>query len=164
MFNLHHLDVHLRCMHIRKQVGLRPHACVISEDAEFLADVPSDLAELYSVVAQSTVRELLDIDDDRYRAVLSAPAGSANSGLLCQQTLEYLHRTYPDRFVYADFTSVDRVAVDDEGAVVHADGHRVTAGRVVLCTNGFVDHVVEDVAGSPCGSPTTRRSPGGSPT
>jgi glycine/D-amino acid oxidase-like deaminating enzyme len=51
--------------------------------------------------------------------------------------------------VYADFTNVDRVVVDEKGAVVHAGGHRVTASQVVLCTNGFVDHVVEDGAASP---------------
>jgi glycine/D-amino acid oxidase-like deaminating enzyme len=136
-------------MKIREQTGLRPHACVVSEDAEFLADIPAELAGLYSVVPQSTVRELLGIDDDRYRAVLSAPAGSANSGLLCQQALDYLRRTHPDRFVYADCTNVDRVVVKEEDVVVYAGGHRVTAGHVVLCTNGFVDHVVEDGAGSP---------------
>jgi glycine/D-amino acid oxidase-like deaminating enzyme len=62
--------------------------------------------------------------------------------------LEHLHRTYPDRFLYADFTNVERVVVGEENAVVHAGGHRVPASRVVLCTNGFVDHEVADTAGS----------------
>jgi glycine/D-amino acid oxidase-like deaminating enzyme len=149
MFNRHHVDVHLRCMQIRDQSGLRPHACVISEDAEFLPDIPAGLAEFHSVVPQATVRELLDVEDDRYTAVLSAPAGSANSGLLCQQALGYLQRAHADRFVYADCTNVDRVVVDQERVMVNAGGHRVTAGHVVLCTNGFVDHVVTDGAGSP---------------
>jgi glycine/D-amino acid oxidase-like deaminating enzyme len=148
MFNLHHLDVHLRCQRIRRQAGLPPQACVVSEDADFLDDLPREFAGLYSVVAQSTVQALLEVDDDRYRAVLSAPAGSANSGLLCQQMLQHLLRTYPDRFAYVDCTNVDRIVVDDTRVVVHAAGHRVHAGRVVLCTNGFVDHVVEDAAGS----------------
>lgn len=149
MFNLHHVDVHLRSMAIREQAGLRPHACVVSEDAEFLADVPPRLTPLYSVVPQATVRELLDIEDDRYRGVLSAPAGSANSALLCQQVLGHLLRTYSERFTYADCSNVERVVVDDRTATVAAAGHRVRAGRVVLCTNGFVDHVVENGAGSP---------------
>ena len=149
MFNRHHLDVHLRSLQVREQTGLRPLSCIVSEDADFLADIPAELAGLYSVVPQATVRELLEVDDDQYRAVLSAPEGSANSGLLCQQVLGYLERTYPDRFVYADCTNVERVAVGEGHAVVRAGGHRVTAGHVVLCTNGFVDHVVEDGAGSP---------------
>ncbi len=149
MFNRHHLEVHLRCMSIRERGGLRQQTCVVSEDADYLADLPAEFARLYSVVPQSRVRELLEVDDDRYSAVLTARAGTANSGLLCQQVLANLIRTHGERFLYADCTNVDRVVVDEEGVVVHADGHRVTASHVALCTNGFVDHRIEDAAGSP---------------
>ena len=101
------------------------------------------------MVPQARVRELLEVDDDRYRAVLSGPAGCSNSALLCQQVLGHLRWKYADRFVYADRTDVERLVVDDGRVVVHAGPRRVTAGHVVLCTNGFVDHAVEDTAGSP---------------
>jgi len=149
MFNRNHLEVHLRCMSIRERAGLRQQTCVVSEDAEYLADLPAEFAGLYSVVPRSRVRELLEVADDGYSAVLSASAGAANSALLCQQVLAQLRRTHAERFVYADSTNVDRVVVDDHGVVVHAGGHRVTAGHVALCTNGFVDHRIEDAAGSP---------------
>ena len=149
MFNRHHLEVHLRCMLIREQAGLRPQGCVVSEEAEFLAELPAEFNRLYSVVPQARVRELLEVDDDRYRAVLSNRAGSTNSGLLCQQVLAHLEWKYADRFVYADRTNVERVVVGEDSVSVYAGGHRVTAGHVVLCTNGFVDHVVEDAAGLP---------------
>jgi glycine/D-amino acid oxidase-like deaminating enzyme len=136
-------------MSIRERGGLRQQTCVVSEDADYLAELPGDFARLYSVVPQSRVRELLEVDDDRYSAVLTARAGVANSGLLCQQVLAHLIRTHGDRFLYADCTNVDRVVVDDEGVVVHAGGRRVTATHVALCTNGFVDHRIEDAAGSP---------------
>ncbi len=42
---------------------------------------------------------------------------------------------------------MDRVVVRDGSVVLHAGGHTVAASRVVMCTNGFVDHVVEDQAG-----------------
>jgi len=149
MFNRHHLEVHLRCLLIREQAGLPPQTCVISEEAEFLTELPAEFSGLYSVVPQSQVRELLEVDDDRYRAVLSALAGCASSCMLCQEVLGHLQRKYGGRFVYADCTNVERVVVGDDRATVHARGHRVTAGHVVLCTNGFVDHLVEDPAGSP---------------
>ena len=148
MFNEHHLDVHLRCLLVRREQGLPPQQCIVSEDAEFLARLPDTFAGLYTVVPQSDIRQLLEVDDERYRAVLSAPAGCSNSGLLCQQTLAYLRGAYRDRFSYADCTNVERIVVDGETAVVHAGGYRVGAGRVVLCTNGFVDHHVEDTAGA----------------
>jgi glycine/D-amino acid oxidase-like deaminating enzyme len=149
MFNELHLDVHLRCLLVRRDEGLRQHTCVVSEDAEFLPELRGAFAGLYSVVPQSEIRELLEVNDDRYRAVLSAPAGCSNSGLLCQQVLAYLRSAYPGRFSYADHTNVERVVVEDDAVVVHAGGCRVRAAHVVFCTNGFVDHRVEDTAGSP---------------
>jgi glycine/D-amino acid oxidase-like deaminating enzyme len=149
MFNSHHLEVHLRCMEIRRRAGLPPQAVVVSEEAEFLDELPAELAGLYSVVPQERVRELLEVDDDRYRAVLSEPAGCSNSAVLCQQVLGFLQSKYADRFAYADRTNVDRLVVGADRVVVHAGPHRVSAGHAVLCTNGFVDHLVEDIHGSP---------------
>ena len=80
MFNLHHLQVHLRSNLIRRQGGLRVETCVVSEDAEFRAQIPAEFAGLYTVVPQARVRELLETDDDRYRAVLSDRKGCVNSG------------------------------------------------------------------------------------
>jgi len=129
-----------------------------SSDAEFLAEIPAQFAGLYEVVPQARIRELLETDDDRYRAVLSDFKGCANAGLFVQQVLAWLERTYPDRLRYVDETLVERVVVGGEtgseprgggGVVVHARGHQVSAGHVVLCTNGFTDHVIEDELGVP---------------
>jgi glycine/D-amino acid oxidase-like deaminating enzyme len=148
MFNLHQLQVHLTGKLMRSQAFLRPQECLVSADAEFLSAIPAQFAGLYTVVPQSRIQELLEVDDDRYRAVIMARAGAANSGLLAQQVLAYLQQRYPGRFAYADCTNVDRVVVGDDRAVVHAGGREVRAGHVVLCTNGFVDHTVQDAAGS----------------
>jgi glycine/D-amino acid oxidase-like deaminating enzyme len=149
MFSLHQLQVHLTSKLIRQQGGLRPQECVVSEDAEFLSEIPAQFAGLYTVVPQRQIRELIEVDDDRYRAVLMARAGCANSGVLSQQVLAHLQQQHPERFRYADCTNVERVVVGDDRAVVHAGDRQVGAGHVVLCTNGFVDHTVQDTAGSP---------------
>jgi len=44
---------------------------------------------------------------------------------------------------------VQRIVLHDGWAEVQVGDHRVRAKRVVLCTNGFVDHVVENRAGPP---------------
>jgi glycine/D-amino acid oxidase-like deaminating enzyme len=147
MFALNHLQVHLRNNLLRRQGGLREESCVVSEEADFLGQIPPEFASLYTVVPQARVRELLETHDDRYRAVLSDRKGCANSGALVQQVLSYLEQRYPDRFRFVDHTLVDRVTVDAEGAVVNARGHSVSASRVVMCTNGFVDHIIEDQDG-----------------
>jgi glycine/D-amino acid oxidase-like deaminating enzyme len=151
MFNLHHLQVHLANNLIRRDNGWRTETCVVSEAAAFRDQIPVEFGGLYDVVSQARVRELLEIDDDRYCAVLSDVKGCANSGLLSQQALGYLRRRHAGRFTFVDHTDVTSIAVGASGAVLRAGGHDVSARYVALCTNGFVDHAVHDAAGSPIG-------------
>jgi glycine/D-amino acid oxidase-like deaminating enzyme len=151
MLSLNHVQVHLRNNLVRKQGGIRTETCLVSDEAEFLHDIPAEFDGLYSVVPQARIRELLETDDDSYRAVLSDRKGCANSGMLVQQVLAHLEREHPERFMYADSTYVERIVVGDAGIAVEARGHTVHAQSVVLCTNGFVDHTVVDDTGAPVG-------------
>ena len=128
MFNLSQLQVHLTSKLIRRQGGLRPQECLVSADAEFLPEIPARFDGLYTVVPQDRVRESIEVDDDRYRAVLTARAGCANSGLLAQQVLADMQQRHPDRFRYADCTNVERVVIGDDRALVHAAGRRCAPG------------------------------------
>lgn len=160
MFNLHHLQVHLANNLIRREHGWRTETCVVSETAEFRNQIPVEFDGLYDVVPQARVRDLLEIDDDRYCAVLSDLKGCANSGLLSQQALEYLKRRHAGRFTFVDHTDVTSIAVGQNGAVLRAGGHNVSARYVALCTNGFVEHTVLDMAGSPIDLATDQRITG----
>ena len=160
MFALNHVQVHLRNNLLRREGGLRAESCVVSEEAEFLHQISAEFASLYSVVPQAHVRELLETRDDRYRAVLSDTKGCANGAALVQQVLAYLERRYSDRFRFVDHTRVDRVVVGEDGVAVEARGHAVAASAAVLCTNGFVDHVVQDRVGRPISLATDQRVTG----
>lgn len=149
MFSRNHLDVHLRNALIRRRGGLRPESCLVSEDAEFLRDLPPEFDGLYEAVPQTRIRELLETADDRYRAVLSDLKGCANAGLFVQGVLDHLERAYPGRFRYVDHTFVDNVVVGPSEVTIGAADHVVRAERVVLCTNGFTDHRVMDEAREP---------------
>jgi glycine/D-amino acid oxidase-like deaminating enzyme len=149
MFNLHQVLVHLRSNQVRRKGGLRLETCVLSEQAEFVSQIPPEFAGLYSVVPQARIREMLETRDDRYQAVLSGGKGCANGGALVQQVLAYMEMRYPDRFQFVDHTGVNRVVIAADEAVIHARGLSVTASQVVLCTNGYVDHDVQDQSGKP---------------
>jgi glycine/D-amino acid oxidase-like deaminating enzyme len=149
MFNLHHLEVHLRNNLIRRRGGWRTEGCFVSDTAEFRDQIPAEFEGLYKVVPQARIAELLEIADDRYCAVLSDRKGCANSGLLAQQVLGHLERSHAGRFRFVDHTDVTRLTVGGERAILRAGDHEVTAGRVVLCTNGFVDYAVVDEARTP---------------
>ena len=149
MFNLHHLQVHLGNNRIRRENGWRTERCAVSEAAPFREQIPAEFDGLYDVVPQARVRDLLEIDDDGYCAVLSDLKGCANSGLVAQQALDYLKRRHADRFTFVDHTDVTRITVSEDGAVLRAGGHNASARYVALCTNGFIDHTVLDTDGSP---------------
>jgi glycine/D-amino acid oxidase-like deaminating enzyme len=147
MFTLDHLMVHLRTIRLRQQGGLESPTCIVAEDAPFLAMIPDEFADLYSVVPADQVRTLLGTGDPRYCAATSDRKGCANGALVVQQVLDHLLQRYPERLTFAEETAVDRVRLGQDAAVVFARGHRVETSRVVMCTNGFVDHVIENSAG-----------------
>jgi gamma-glutamylputrescine oxidase len=152
MFSLNHVTVHLRHSALRRRGGLTVPECFVADDAPFLAEIPAEFAELYTVVPRARIQAALGPGTDRYCAVLCSPIGAANGALLVEQVIGHLQRTHPDRFQYADHTLVDQVVLHQDHVEVSANGHTVTAGRVVLCTNGFVDHRIHNAAGEPIGA------------
>ncbi len=149
LFNLHQLETHLASEMVRRQGGLPARTCLVARDADFLPEIQPRFTELYALVGREQVRNLLEVEHDEYCAVLPEPKGCANSGALAQQVLAHLESRHGGRFRYADCTNVEQIIVADDRAVVCAGGRSVTAEQVVLCTNGFVDHVVQDVNGAP---------------
>jgi glycine/D-amino acid oxidase-like deaminating enzyme len=120
---------------------------VVSEEAEFLDDIPDEFASFYSVVPQERIDDLLEVRGAGYRAVLSDLKGCANSGALVQQVLAYLESSQPDRFRYHDGTKAERIVVRDDGARIETVDGSVDAAYAVMCTNGFVDHLIVDADG-----------------
>jgi effector-binding domain-containing protein/glycine/D-amino acid oxidase-like deaminating enzyme len=147
MFTLDHLRVHLTSSRLRTRAGLAAPRCVVADSAPFIDQIPNELAGLYRVVTMEEVRALLGTDDDRYCAVMSDRKGCANSALLVEQVLAYLQAAFADRFTFADHTGVERVILDSDVATVIASGHTLRADHVVMCTNGFIDHLIENRVG-----------------
>ncbi len=147
MFTLNHLLVHLHHSDLRRRGGLAVPECLVAEDTPFLTELPDDFAALYRVVPAEEITTMLGGGDRKYCAVLRSPIGTANGALLVEHVVDHLQRAHPERFLYADHTGVDRVVLHADRAEVHAGPHTVRADRVVMCTNAFVDHVVENLAG-----------------
>ena len=151
MFTLNHVCVHLESSALRQRAGLFVPTCFVSEDAPFLDEIPSEFDELFEVVPPREIDALIGPTESRYCAVLCEMKGCANGALLVEQVIDDLLLRYPDRFTFVDHTPVTRVALGADAAVVEAGGHTVTASRVVLCTNGFRDHVVDNLVGDAIG-------------
>ena len=148
MFTCNHLEVHLCNQSIRRRGGLEVEEIVVSADAPFLAEIPPQYSDLYVVVPRSEIEARLGNRCGDYHAVLSAPKACINSALLVEHALAHLERAHPDRFRYVDHTTVARISMRGDGATLDAGGHRVECDRVVLCTNGYVDHQIVATDGS----------------
>lgn len=149
MFTLNHVLVHLRNELIRRQAGLAREHIEISERAPFATEIPGAYAGLYAVVPQSQIEARLAGGGEDYLAVLLNRKGCGNSALLCQELLGFLQRRYADRFSFFDHTTVGRTVLNHSGASLDCGDHVIAASRVVLCTNGFNHHTVENRAGDP---------------
>ena len=109
---------------------------------------PSSTA-LYSVVPQARIRELLET---RRRPLLGRavrPQGLRQQrparASRCSRTSSGATRTGSGTSTTPTSTRV--IVGDGRRRRCDAGGHTCRAPHVVLCTNGFVDHVVEDAAG-----------------
>jgi glycine/D-amino acid oxidase-like deaminating enzyme len=151
MYTLNHVLVHLRNQLIRREAGLIRELVQISDRAPFIADIPKDYAGLYTIVPQSHIQAKLAGAGDDFLAVLLNRKGCGNSALLAQELLIFLKRTYADRFTYIDGTTVDKIVLGPSDANALCGDHCIAASRVVLCTNGFTHHKVENKAGEAIG-------------
>lgn len=150
MYTLNHVLIHLRNQLIRQQAALTAEHVEISDRAPFLDAIPTAYDGLYQVVPPSQIQQRLAGGGD-YLAVLLNRKGCGNSALLCQELLGFLTRTYAKRFAYFDHTNVGRIILHQTNASVHCADHVIAASRVVLCTNGFNHHIVENRVGAAIG-------------
>jgi glycine/D-amino acid oxidase-like deaminating enzyme len=147
MFSLDHVTVHLRSSWLRQRAGLSTPSVLVSEQAPFLDQIDDTFAGLYDVVPDEHIHELLGAHGGFYCAVLSDWKGCANGALLVEQVLDYLQANFADRFRFADNTPVEHIVLGDSWAKIHAGGHVVDSTRVVMCTNGFVEHTIRNTSG-----------------
>ena len=157
MYNLNHVVVHLRNNLVRRRRRAADlETCVVSEDAEFLDAHPGRArGALHGRPAGAHPRA----PRDRRRPLPGRPVRP--QGLRQQRPARPAgpglpRAAYPDRFRYVDQTARGPGRRRRRRASrLHARGHAVTASQVVLCTNGFVDHMVEAEAGRADRAPST---------
>lgn len=135
--DLDEILAHLENNAYRIKVGLIPYLIAIADNAPCLNKIPHEYKPLYTLLPQKDILALLETDDERYIAVLSARKGCMNSALFCEELIGYLLTKFQGRFVLAEHAPVTTVTLDKNGGTLAVDDKVVTAKRIVLCTNGF---------------------------
>lgn len=141
------LLIHLQNLALRAQAGLEVAPLLVAEDAPLEARIANEYKGLYRLIARSELVELLEVKDPDYFAALPEKKGCTNSAALCEELIQYLLVTYPDRFTLCEHTPVQEIWLEGEGAVVSSGDYAVQSKRVVLCTNGFENVRIVNTAG-----------------
>lgn len=138
---------HLKNNALKIEGGVIPESLMLAEEVD-RSRIPVEYESLYTVVPQSDVLSLLETQDTRYVAALTARKGCLNSALFCEELIGYMLEKFAGRFMLSEHTPVKVVRLFNDHAVLETQDHTVTAERVVLCTNGFEHFDLVNEAGA----------------
>ncbi len=131
----------------RLEGGLVSETLYVSSEASWRDDIPKKCEGIYTVISGEEIRKLLNTNNAEYGAVVASPKGCMNSARFTEEIIGYLHATYPERFVLHEETMVQEVTLLEDAAQLQANGHTISAGRVVLATNGFEQFHIKNTVG-----------------
>jgi glycine/D-amino acid oxidase-like deaminating enzyme len=134
--------LHLGNLSYQRQAGLKVEEVLVADIPEIIDRIPKEFEGLYGVVDQEYILSILETKDTRYIASLASRKGCLNSALFCEDVVEYLLKTYPDRFNLFEHSPVSEIQLQKAGAKVLVNNFAVAAERVVLCTNGFENFTI----------------------
>ncbi|MEN9626688.1 MAG: hypothetical protein RL557_1016, partial [archaeon] len=142
------LITHLENKRLRHTAGIQFETILVSEEAPFLDEIPAVYKKLYAFVPHRTIMKLLETKDRQYYAALGSKKGCLNSALFCEELLGFLLYTYKTRIKLFEFSPVDIIKLYKHAAIVYTkQNYKVTASKVILCTNGFENLFISNKSG-----------------
>lgn len=145
--DLDEILVHLENIILCKKAKLVYEPLMISQDSEVLKSIPDTYTDCYSLVPQTKISELLETNDPKYIAVLTAKKGCMNSALFCEDLLAHLLEKFANRFRLFEDSHVKEVVLKKNSGQVKVRDKTVYCKKVVLCTNGFEKFKITNTVG-----------------
>ncbi len=141
------IDLHLRTLSYQREAGLKVEEMLVADLPDVLAHISKVYDGLYAIVPQEQILSLLQTSDTRYIASLVSRKGCLNSALFCEDLIDYLLNTFPDRFTLYEQSPVREIKLGKHRATLVINNHSLEASRVVLCTNGFQHFTISNYPG-----------------
>lgn len=139
--------VYLEEQNIRKRNGLAVEPLLFRASGELLARIPAELHHLVTEVPHATILRLLQTNDTKYIAVDVARKGCMNSALFCEELVAWMLTHHRDRFRVVEHLPVESIVLGCDHASLKTSKNTIDAKRVVLCTNGFENFLIDNTAG-----------------
>lgn len=128
---------YLQDLALRARAGLRVRPLLIAKEWLVHEKIAHEYIPYIVVVSQKNILSLLETTDTQFIAAAPFLSGCMNSALFSEELVGYLLATFSERFILREHTAVSRVVLEKNEVLLHAGINIVTAGQVVLCTNGF---------------------------
>lgn len=145
--SLAQVEQHLHNNKYRVMGGLQAEGVLVAEEWTERTNINEDYRELYTLLPEVDLRNLLETTNTEYIAALAYQKGCTNSALFTEELLGYLSTRYPERFRFYEGSPVRTVVLDTAGATLQVRDHKVRTTRVVLATNGFEGFTIENQNG-----------------
>lgn len=126
---------HLEDNRLKREAGMTIENMRICEECDY--NIPKEYDGLYDMRSHKEILQILETENENYIACLSSKKGVINSALFCQEVVAYLLKKYPDRFVLYEHTTIHKVVLKHDYALLDAINHTIDTQKVILCTNGF---------------------------
>jgi glycine/D-amino acid oxidase-like deaminating enzyme len=145
--NLEELIDNLEELHTYASAGLETQPILLSVGANLLKDIPEHLRSHLLEVPHSQILAALSTQDPSFIAAVTDTVACINSALLCEELVGVMVQRYGNRLQVAEHLPVTRVTLNENGATLATHGPVITAGKVVLCTNGFENFEIVNLHG-----------------
>ena len=136
---------------------------LVSEECPDREKIPSIYEDRIQIVSQRRINQLLQTKWNKFIGVLARHAGTINSALFCEKTLQHITQHYHDRVQIYEFSPVDTIDLYDNKAKITTKTSKIkhlkdspqedynwtiTTKEVILCTNGFENFTINNHAWS----------------
>lgn len=140
--------VHLKNAAMSHEYGLNSETLMIGESSDVLSQIPKEYDGLYTILPNKNILELLETENEKYIAAISARKGCMNSASFSEEITGCLLAKYADRFSLFEESPVKELFLNQDDAVLKIKEHEVVAKKVILCTNGFENFTIKNNIGS----------------
>lgn len=119
--------------------GLHNRKMYIADEFFGKMKIPENYSQYYEVIPHESILSLCESVNPAYIAAYPVRKGCLNSAVLTEQLITYLVNKYGiQRLEVYEKSPVEEVVLQHNEAVMHiVGGKKVTAKKVILCTNGF---------------------------
>lgn len=139
--------LHLENSYLTKKAGLKIEKMYISNNYKKINSIPPKFKDFFVLVPHKEILEKLETHNEDFIACIVAKKGVLNSALFCEEILDFIFKKYPDRFTLFENSHVSEVVLSKDNVKVNIRNHKITAQKVILCTNGFEKFKITNLAG-----------------